>query len=75
MTSPSAAACPRCGKPMETGIVATTGLLAWQQKRTRLLLDGEIVGKKRVATTPNYEGWRCRDCCLLLLDYRRPLER
>ncbi len=58
---------------METGIVATTGVLAWQQKRTRLLLDGEIVGKKRVAATPNYYGWRCRECHLLLLDYSRDL--
>ncbi|EQD56345.1 hypothetical protein B2A_05300 [mine drainage metagenome] len=70
MAAPSTVACPRCGKPMESGIVATTGLIAWQQRRTRLLLDGEIVGKKRVATTPNYPGWRCRDCHLLLLDHR-----
>jgi hypothetical protein len=73
MALASAASCPRCGKPMEVGIVATTGLLAWQQKRTRLLLHGEIVGKKRVATTPNYQGWRCRECHLLLLDYNRVL--
>ncbi|MGP8076424.1 MAG: PF20097 family protein [Thermoplasmata archaeon] len=73
MAFPSTASCPRCGKPMEGGIVATTGVLAWQQKRTRLLLDGEIVGKKRVATTPNYQGWRCRECQLLLLDYSRDL--
>jgi hypothetical protein len=58
---------------MEAGIVATTGVLAWQQKRTRLLLNGEIVGKKTVATTPNYDGWRCRGCNLLLLDHSRTL--
>lgn len=72
MALSSAPLCPRCGKLMETGIVATTGVLAWQQKRTRLLLDGEIVGKKRVARTPNYQGWRCRQCQWLLLDYSRP---
>jgi len=69
----SAPSCPRCGKPMETGIVATTGVMAWQQRRTRLLLDGEIIGKKLVAATPNYQGWRCRECHLLLLDYSHPI--
>ena len=58
---------------MASGIVATTGLLSWQQRRTRMLLDGEILGKKRVAMTPNYPGWRCQDCHLLLLDYGRLL--
>jgi len=54
---------------MEAGILATTGVMAWQVRRTRLLLDGERIGKKLVATTPNYEGWRCRACHLLLFDY------
>lgn len=58
---------------MDSGILATTGVLAWQQKRTRLLLHGEILGKKAVATTPNYLGWRCRDCQLVLADYSRSL--
>ena len=68
---PSALACPRCGELMETGIVATTGVVAWQQKRTRLLIDGEVVGKRLVATTPNYRGWRCRGCQLILFDHSR----
>jgi len=58
---------------MEPGILATTGVLAWQQKRTRLLLDGEILGKKLVAATPNYEGWRCRGCQLVLFDHSHPI--
>ncbi len=58
---------------METGILATTGVLAWQQKRTRLLLDGEVLGKKLVAATPNYAGWRCRSCTVVLIDHSHPL--
>jgi Domain of unknown function (DUF6487) len=58
---------------METGIVATTGVMAWQQKKTRLLLDGEIIGKKLVAATPNYRGWRCTECRLVLLDYSQTI--
>lgn len=73
MMPASPLSCPRCGKSMEPGIVATTGLLSWQQRRTRMLLDGEILGKKRVAMTPNYSGWRCRECHLLLLDHGRSL--
>jgi len=56
---------------MDPGILATTGVMAWQERRTRLLLDGEIIGKKLVAATPNYHAWRCRGCALLLLDYSR----
>jgi hypothetical protein len=56
---------------MDPGILATTGVMAWQERRTRLLLDGEILGKKLVAATPNYQAWRCRGCVLLLLDYSR----
>jgi hypothetical protein len=58
---------------METGYVGTTGAMAWQQRRTRLLLDGEILGKKLVAATANYLGWRCGECHFLLLDYSRAL--
>jgi hypothetical protein len=73
MALASGPSCPRCGKPMETGILATTGVMAWQQRRTRLLLDGEIIGKKLVAATPNYQAWRCRACSLLLLDHSRAI--
>jgi len=58
---------------MEPGILATTGVLAWQQKRTRLLLDGEILGKKLVAATPNYHAWRCRACQWVLFDHSQPI--
>ena len=73
MELPESLACPSCGRPMESGILATTGVLAWQQRKTRLLLDGEIVGKKRVATTPNYPALRCRGCSMILFDPSRGL--
>ncbi|MEM0129100.1 MAG: PF20097 family protein [Thermoplasmata archaeon] len=65
--------CPRCAAPMEEGILGTTGVLSWQRRKTRLLLDGEILGKKRVATTPNYPAWRCRACHLVLIDHAETL--
>ena len=73
MGLPESAACPNCGRPMEPGILATTGVMAWQQRKTRLLLNGEVVGKKRVATTPNYAAMRCRGCALILFDHSRGL--
>ncbi len=66
--------CPSCAQPMESRMIGTNGKLAWEQKASRLMLDGETVGRSFITTAQNCPAWRCRACRLLLVDHNRPVE-
>jgi Domain of unknown function (DUF6487) len=67
------ATCPSCAHPMESGVIGTNGKPAWQQRASRLSLDGETVGQRVITTVQNYVAWRCPSCRLILFDYNHAL--
>ena len=68
--------CPRCGKEMQFGYFQAGGIAAFNKTRHRLYRNPEdpedITIHRSAGSASDYDGWLCRDCCIVAFDYGRP---
>lgn len=68
--------CPECGHEMESGVVQSNGLVAWNREHKPAILgiETELLDQYPLWTT--FDGWRCRNCRLVLIktiDFIKPI--
>jgi predicted RNA-binding Zn-ribbon protein involved in translation (DUF1610 family) len=64
--------CPKCGRAMESGFIASKQTrLRWvQSKKTQTIFAGEqLTIQFNLWSAPTYEAYRCDECGLALLNY------
>ena len=64
--------CPKCGKQMAPGFLGSESFVSgskWFLERTRLAFGGEEIAKPNAFSMVYIEGFRCRDCRVLHLQY------
>ena len=66
------APCPRCEQPMDPGVLGAESLVGgakWMRGRSRLSLGGEGLVSPDAWGNVYFDGYRCRQCRLLILGY------
>lgn len=71
--------CPQCGKEMQKGYLQTGNMVAFNKTRHRISLNpkdsGDVMIAKKVFTSADFNGFICRECGLVLFDYKNVISR
>lgn len=64
--------CPYCNEKMEAGLIESEGIVSgmkWVQKKRILGIGGEKIGKSNISGLTYLEGFRCKNCRMMILKY------
>lgn len=71
--------CPMCGIKMQSGYLQTARIVAFNKKRHKISLNPEceddIMIARKAFTGTDFQGFICKECGLILFDYKHGISR
>ena len=71
--------CPKCGKDMQPGFLQTAKIVAFNKTRHKISLNPkdkeDIVLARKAFTGMDFQGFICKECGLVVFDYKNDLSR
>lgn len=69
--------CPSCGKNMSGGFLQTGNLMAFNKTRHKISLNSrdpeDVMIYKSMVTAADFNGSICKECGLIVFDYKNPI--
>lgn len=71
--------CPTCGKQMQSGFLQTGNIIAFNKTRHKISLnpneEEDVMIAKKAFTSTDFQGFICKECGLVVFDYKNTLSR
>lgn len=69
--------CPKCGRGMDSGVLQAGNLMAFNKKRYKISISPrdkeDVMIAQQFLTGANFNGWICKECGLVVFDYKNLL--
>lgn len=71
--------CPKCGCEMNQGFLQAGNLIAFNKQRHKIFLnpkdEEDVTIAKKSFTASDFNGWICKECGLVVFDYKNIMTR